>query len=59
MAELIRIAIEIMLGIAALVAVVGYVRIALDPFGSERDGMPPLLIAFILALGFIALVHHG
>lgn len=52
-----RLVIEILLVAAAIIAAVGYVRIALSPWVDNRELMPQLLIAFILALGFIALMR--
>jgi len=49
------IAIEVLLGIAALLAAAGYVRTALNPFSDTAD-MPPLLTAVVLALGFLGLL---
>jgi hypothetical protein len=48
--------IAILLALAACLAAGGYIRTALDPFGLDREQMPELLIAFILAVGFLGLV---
>jgi hypothetical protein len=45
-----------LLGVTAVVALAGYVRVACDPFGTDRDQLPLLLGAFILAVGFIGLL---
>lgn len=47
--------VEILLGIAAAFGLAGYIRTAYDDFGA-RELMPGLLIALILALGFLGLL---
>ena len=49
------IAIKIFLGLAALLGAAGYVRTAYEDFGG-REQMPALLVATVLALGFLGLM---
>ena len=49
------IAIKVFLGFCALLAAAAYIRAAYDDFGG-REQMPALLVATVLALGFLGLL---